>query len=73
MEYKHKSGAQKRKEKADTCEKTKLGSRTLFQFGISKEDKSEPVITPTRMVENEVSDGSIVIPQEENINNIDEN
>lgn len=72
MEYKHKSGAQKRKEKADTFEKTKLGSRTLFQFGISKEDKSEPVITPTRMVANEVS-GSIVIPQEENINNIDEN
>lgn len=43
MEYKHKSGAQKRKEKANTLENDKIGRRTLFQFGIAKEkDKSEP-------------------------------
>ncbi|ESN94420.1 hypothetical protein HELRODRAFT_164259 [Helobdella robusta] len=37
MEYKHKSGSQKRKEKATALENDKIGSRSLFQFGIIKE------------------------------------
>ena len=67
----------------------KIGSRTLFQFGISKEDKSELVITPSsvdsnelnidlhdehnRMDESEVSGSSIVIPKDDSINKTDEN
>jgi hypothetical protein len=43
MEYKHKSGAQNRREKADTVEKGRICSRTLFQFGIAKEIKSQRV------------------------------
>ena len=54
MEYKHKSGAQKRKEKADKFERAKIGSRTLFEFGISKE-KSEHDITPTSVESNELN------------------
>ena len=60
MEYKHKSGAQKRKEKVDKIENAKIGSRTLFQVGISKEGKPEfvfPVIpdTPTPVDFNEIN------------------
>ena len=35
----------------------KIGSRTLFQFGISKEDKSELVITPTSVDSTELNIG----------------
>lgn len=34
--YKHKSGAQKRKEKQSREANSKAGSRTLFQVGVSK-------------------------------------
>ena len=68
-------------EKADTLNfvKAKIGSRTLFQIGISKDDKSELVITPTSVDSNELSihehtgidenevSGSIVIQKDDSI------
>ena len=66
-------------EKADTFVKAKIGSRTLFQFGISKEDKSELVITPTSVDSNELNihehtgidenevSGSIVTPKDDSV------
>ena len=41
MEYRHKSGAQKRKEREDRIKKATKGNRTLFQFGIGSKEELE--------------------------------
>lgn len=41
MEYRHKSGAQKRKEREDRIKKATKCNRTLFQFGIGSNEELE--------------------------------